>query len=288
MGNNKLNSKYYPWIWVGLVFSTIVDSMYELYLTFSSMQFESRTEAVLSVLDPIVTIGIRVGLCFLIAYLLYTFAFRRHARAISPNDFIYLVMLFTAIARFINGIIGVFAILLPKMYTLSAELFPYALHAAAMLTLFLAVFKRLYKLNPVETYNCFRSYFTLYCIGLGVLMLSNSSVVLMLSDGSAFSAQILATLYENGYTIDLSPFAQGVAIATICLYVAYVISIIVLGEIFRSRAAKFRDPQTRENYYQSHPQKNTYSPRNDVNESFPDVFGDGDGGDDNVFDEFDL
>lgn len=78
---NKIDKKYYVWIWLGLIFATFVRNIYPIYLDIESMIAQASR---LNTLSGVVSIVFGYGLVpavvtFVLALILYYIAARRHA-----------------------------------------------------------------------------------------------------------------------------------------------------------------------------------------------------------------
>ncbi|MDE7373140.1 MAG: hypothetical protein K2N18_03670, partial [Clostridia bacterium] len=75
----------------------------------------------------------------------------------------------------------------------------------------------------------------------------------------------------------------------ICIYFAYLIGVIVLGEMLRRKSDRFRNPETRGEYYEQRDNRG-YKLRRDADVVFGDTAPREDKrkDDDKVFDEFDI
>lgn len=299
---NKLDRKYYVWIWVCLVFASFIRNIYPIYNSFIGIEVGSASALVINIVYILFVCGlIPTFLCYLCSSIVYSFGFRRYVRLISRNDFIYWVMIFTASARAFMGIIDAFSILEPNIYVITSSMLDVTVLTFALYMMYFFVFVPKYNFNPVEKFNSFSYWSMLYFIFLGVITIVPSVMMLLLSDGSVTSSQLLELLkqyYGLTYTIgELQIIGSSI---TLAVYTVYVIATIVISEILRKKARDYRHPEKCEENIFASAFQNNHS-KNDNRNSHP--FGedgsdvDSDlgsqskkhhGKDDKVFDEFDI
>lgn len=294
----KIDRKFYPFIWLGLIVASLVSGVYAMYVTFSNAEgISSATALFVEIFKIILSYGaIPTALCFFFAFILYALAARRGFGAIPRNDFIYTVMIFTAIVRFATGIIEVFCILEPKMYIVTSTVLNPILQPLAYGVMFFFVFAKVYKLNPVEKYYSFMLWAMVYLILLGIAVLAENLLYIIAVQDEASLNLINKLVADYGYVLvknDLQTVASAVALS---VYGVYVIVAAVLGEIMRSKARRFQDPATRGEYFDSQDGR-PYTMRDDVGQTYVDFDKPSQGGNDdndknsgdgNVFDEFDI
>lgn len=298
---SKLNAKYHIWIWVGLVFASFIRNIYAIYFGFTNLESGSASALTINILYTLFVDGIIPAfLCYLCASIVYSFGFRRYVRAISRNDFIYITMIFTAAARVLIGIIEAFAILDARVFTFTSSVLDVTILSAAMFLMYFLVFVPKYKLNPVEKYNSFSSWSMWYLLGLGILNVLPNFTVIMLSDGSQTSSQLLQILQEYyGITLLTDPLQLAACITAVCVYFAIVVAVIVISQVMRKKAADYKDPEKREQFFQQN-KPNYFTDYDSVygdptvgnNQTPPQRPMEGEvqngGKDENVFDEFDI
>ena len=292
---DKLDKKYRPFIWLGLLFASYVRNIYSII--YSALIFKADIAAgstnltlTLDALDIIFSYGvIPMLVCYLAAQLVHRFATMRYGSSISRRDFCYYVMAVTSVSRLFMGLIEVFGILDSRLISFTAPMLSTTVNPAAMLIMFFVIFKRKYPMNPVERYNAYRPWTTMFMAVGGLSAVVSNSALLIMRDTPEF-ANLLLTQY--GINI-LDKYTMAGCITGIAVYFAYLVVMIVLGERLRKRAASFRNPETRADYYATHGNE-PYKFRDDSYDVFGDDGSDtdrphgSDGKDDNVFDEFDL
>ena len=300
---NKIDKKYYVWIWLGLIFATFVRNIFPIYVQIGDMLTEaSRLNTLSGVFSIIFSYGlVPAAVTFLLALILYYITARRHVNYVSRNDFCYWVMIFTAVPRVIVGIVESFAILNPNVYVFTSTVLDELLLPASYLTMFLWIFAKKYKLNPVEKRNSFATLSTIYMIFYGIGVLGTNLTIVALGTDKELASELADYLSQLGYIVGtISTPLQTVSSAiAICVFVAYLVAVIVLSILFRKGSDEFRNEDTRDAYFEKHPGGYGYERRDDVGDTFDEferkhVHKKDDSNDDhtsgggNVFDEFDI
>lgn len=297
---NKIEKKYYVWIWLGLIFATFVRNIFPIYSEINNMLGEASKLATLQgVLSIVFSYGlIPAVVTFVLALILYYITARRHANYISRNDFCYWVMIFTAVPRAIAGIIESFAILNANVYVFGSTVLDALLLPASYLTMFLWIFAKKYKLNPVEKRNSFSVLSTVYMVFYGIGVLGTNLAIVALGKDKELASEVAEYLRQFGYIVNTisSPLQTISSAIAICVFIAYLIAVIVIGILFRKKSEEFRNEDTRDAYFEKHPNSYGYDRRDDVSDTFDeferkhvhkkDDSDKSDGG--NVFDEFDI
>lgn len=297
---NKIEKKYYVWIWLGLIFATFVRNIFPIYSEINNMLGEASKLATLQgVLSIVFSYGlIPTVVTFVLALILYYITARRHANYISRNDFCYWVMIFTAVPRAIAGIIESFAILNVNVYVFGSTVLDALLLPASYLTMFLWIFAKKYKLNPVEKRNSFSVLSTVYMVFYGIGVLGANLAIVALGTDKELASEVAEYLRQFGYIVNTisSPLQTISSAIAICVFIAYLIAVIVIGILFRKKSEEFRNEDTRDAYFEKHPNSYGYDRRDDVSDTFDefekkhvhkkDDSDKSDGG--NVFDEFDI
>lgn len=284
---NKLNKKYYLPIWLGIIFATAVCNLYSLIANFSVIAQESATnlERAVDIVYVLLDALLPAALCFVYALAVYQVGFARYVRCISRADFCYLTALHIACSRLVMGIFNIFSLIDPALDLYFTGMLSVLCNGLAMFFMFFFTFKRFYNFNPVERYRAFSAWGTMFMIGGGVKALLANGALLLVSDDLALMRDVFGYDLTSG---DMKVFSAGL-ITGMCIFGAYIIAMIVLGVLLKKEAGKFQNPATRADYYNTHSNA-PYNMRSDAGDVFgddPDLGGK-DGGDDNVFDEFDL
>ena len=308
MVTDKINKKYFGIAWLALILACFIRNIFSIYVDIVSITEPGRVIILRTIFSIIFYDGlIPAVVTFICALVVWQIGFFRYVRCISRRDFCTLAMLFTAAARCVVGFIEVFAILDTGVYVFTSTVLDFTLLSAAMLTMFLVVINKRYRLNPVERYNAFRLWSMIYMIVAGLGVFCENGLILLLADPNELSSEVVSLLYQLGYPIELlfSKIQIASCAIAIVVYIIFLVAVIVLGEVFRKQSKLYRDPETRGEYYEKNYNRG-YSMRNDSDSVFGSdgVLGDNyysgdshngdsyrnndDGHDDHVFDEFDL
>ncbi|MCM1306082.1 MAG: hypothetical protein NC037_05545 [Bacteroides sp.] len=289
MANGKVIKKYAPIIWIGLLIACLVRNAYEIYLAVSVAEPTSALSVFWLIIRYALSYGIvPMAVVFLCAFVVWHISSMRYVRAVPRADFCYLVMAAVAVVKFFVGIIEIFSILNPNVATITTTVLDFTLLTGVLIGLYFLIAKW-YNLNPVEKYNVFKVWFMVYMIVAGVSVIFSNSVYLSILDGGAYGIEIWEILYDIGQTLEITELQLGASVAVICIYFAYLIAVIVLGELLRKKSDRFRNPETRGEFYENFDNRG-YKLRGDADSVFDgtDPQSDKKKSDDNVFDEFDI
>ncbi|MEG1663566.1 MAG: hypothetical protein RR338_06220, partial [Clostridia bacterium] len=111
MLENKLDKKWYGWIWCGIIFASLVRSLYPMITIFSDMAGAKAATITLNVIMELFFTGaVPAWLCYCCASIMFSMAWRRGYVFSSRTDFVYITMLFTAAARLVMGFIEIFSL----------------------------------------------------------------------------------------------------------------------------------------------------------------------------------
>ncbi len=313
MAKNLIDRKYYPIIWLSLIFASLVASVYSIYTSFVNMEDVTRTSVIIAIFRIIIDGGMSAVWCFVFAMVAYMVGARRYVSVVPRNDFIYTVMAFTAAARMLIGIVDAFCILVPRMYVITSSMLDLIVLTVAYAIMFFAVFDRRYKFNPVERYNAFSTWAMVYFILIGLSVVLMNALYLIVFEDDALLKTVNDYLADFAGIVIVKDSWQTVASAVaLSLYGAFVIVAVIIGEVMRRKAKNFRAPETRGEYFDANP-NDPYSMRDDVSgtyDEFQDPYKSGldenpyrsegdnqgdkkdnndkNGKDGNVFDEFDI
>ena len=287
MANGRLNKKYYPIIWVALLLACVVRNVYEIVYMAATVEPTSALGVFWLIIRYALTYGVvPMAVVFLCAFVVWHIGAWRFVRSVPRTDFCYLVMAGTAIVKFFVGIIEVFSILEPSIRIVTTTVLDFTLLTGMMIGLFFLMSKW-YHLNPVESYNAFKMWFIVYMIVGGIAVISSNSIYLSVLDGSTLGYELWEMLNSMGVP-PISEIQLGASVAVICIYIAYLIAIIVVGEMLRRKSDRFRNPETRGDYYEQFDNR-AYKMRGDTDVVFGDTGAREDKKkDEKVFDEFDI
>lgn len=292
MEKNRIDRKYYALIWIALIVATIVSGIYEIYASIVEIEVLDARETLSLVLRLILSYGaIPTAICFLFGLIVYGIGARRYLLAVPRNDFIYTVMIFTAIARFLCGAVNAFCILLPRMYVVTSAILSPVVGTIAYAIMFSAVFAKNYKMNPAEKADSFKIWATVYLILLGISVVLENLLYIVAVQSENFLSLISDTMYEvYGITFVKDDLQVAASVSALSIYAVFVAVACTIGALLKKKAKEYVAPETRGEYFDSHP-NNPYEMRDDVHDTYGE-FGEDkkedDSKDDKVFDEFDI
>lgn len=304
MAKPLIDKRYYPLIWIALVFASLVANVYVIYLSFQELEAVTVSRVLLNVFRAIFANGaIPAAWCFILALIAYSAGARRYYGVVPRSDFIYTVMAFTAGARVLMGIVDVFCILEPRMGVFTSSFLDLVVLTVAYAIMFFLVIDKRYKMNPIERFGAFSNWAGIYLILMGLSVVVLNAVYLIVFSDDTLLKRVNEALAEiAGYTLvkdSLQTVASAIALS---LYAAIVIATVVIGEILKKRAKNYQAPETRGDYFDQNP-NNPYTVRSDAGDVYGfdqnpsgtnnQSDGDSDKKDDNnsdghVFDEFDI
>ena len=306
MAKNIIDKKYYALIWVSLIFASLIANAYSIYLGFVEMETITRSAVILNIMVEIFSKGlIPAGFCFFVSFIIYAIGIRRGITPIPRNDFVYTVMAFTAGARVVCGVIEIFCIIVPRMYVITSAVLSPVVLTVTYAVMFFLVFAKRYNLNPVEKYNVFRLWATIYLIVLGVSVVFQNALYLAVFNDEELLALVNSALLEyEGYVLVKDSLQTAASAIALSAYGVFVIVAVVLGELMRKQANRLQNPETRGEYFDSQNYR-PYDMRDDVTQTYSEfgepyehndsVHGEDKNGKDdnssgsgNVFDEFDM
>lgn len=294
---NKIDRKYYVWIWLGLIFATYIRNVYGIYEDVNALIGEaSRTQVVADVFIMIFSYGIIPALItFVCALVVYYITARRHSNYVSRNDFCYIVMTFVAGERAVAGFIDAFSILSVEMHIVTATVLDILLLPGTMMLMYFLMAKH-YNFNVVEKRNSFTVLSVVFFVVLGLSVFGNNFTIVSLGSNGEYSQALIEYLHELGYSVSALTSSIQVysSISAIVIYLAYLVADIVLASLMKKNAAEYQDEDTREEFFARHPEARggaPYTRRDDVESTFEDFekqHTKKKDDNDHVFDEFDI
>ena len=168
--DQKVNPKFYPLIWIALIFATLFMNVYAMTTTYSSGDLKGVAIFTQLLYDVILGGLLPCAILYLIASLFYKSLAKRGLLQIPRKDFIYITMLFIAGARFVIGIVRIFSFLSPEIDTYTFIYFDILVQTIALYLEFFLVLAPKY-LNPAQKSLHFHQLSTAYTILVGILTL---------------------------------------------------------------------------------------------------------------------
>ena len=166
--DQKVNPKFYPLIWIALIFATLFMNVYAMTTTYSSGDLKGVAIFTQLLYDVLLGGLLPCAILYLIASLFYRSLAKRGLLQIPRKDFIYITMLFIAGARFVIGIVRIFSFLDPMMEFYTLLYLDILVQTVALYLEFFLVLAPKY-LNPVQASAHFHGLSKIYTILVGVL-----------------------------------------------------------------------------------------------------------------------
>lgn len=258
-GELLINPKFYPLIWVVIVFCSFVRSFYQTYT-----QILNTDNIALGIYNGLLSFVIGgASYAFLIlflSYFLYGMGARRGLRAIPRKDFTYIIMIFVSIAWFVSGMINLFSFIDPAlMYCniLTAE--PVLLTVSLAIMFFMVLVPNY--LNPKQAEKYFKFYGTIYVIVTSAIYILGAIGILScitVANDPALLAEMDNVYYTiNGQDVPIAVVFEAYAFAKtgmeISAYIAIVWSVLmivayfVLANMLKNKAKDFKEEVKPEN-----------------------------------------
>ena len=248
--DQKVNPKFYPLIWIALIFATLFMNVYEMTTTYSSGELKGAGLITQLLIDIFVNGLIPCVFVYVVGALFYRSLARRGLLQIPRKDFIYITMAVIAVARMVEGVIAIFAFVEPMLdlyITLWIDLVAYAV---ALYLEFFLILKPKY-LNPVQAKAHFSLLSKYYLIWSGILFVGMSLVFLAVPstiDMSLEEGIPILVLGEELSPMDalvlrdiFATYFAPISYATIALYVCQLVVHFVLDSVLKKEAKKYRE-----------------------------------------------
>lgn len=293
-------AKWHPLIWVMLVVISLFRNAVEVAADIAAA--EGAAEIILSLLSAVVfSGGIPALLCYCCGLVLYTMSARRGYFFCHRDDFVYLVMLFTAGSRFVVGVINCFSFLEPAVGIYTSLAADVAVLPAAMFAMYFGVLAPRF-MNPRTRADIFAMYGGMFFLLLGIFTVITCGSYLLVYGDSALSSQFEEILRELGYMLSEAEVThiRVACILGLSLLAAWVIAYAAVLAVLRNNAKSYVPPAPPRPDGGSRPYdgdpfadaENGGGPENGSPDDGPGSSGGGSpsssGGDDKVFEEFDI
>lgn len=168
--DQKVNPKFYPLIWIALIFASLFMNVYAMTTTYSTGDLKGVAIFTQLLYDVLLSGLLPSAILYLIASMFYRSLAKRGLLQIPRKDFIYITMLFIAGARFIIGIVRIFSFLDPMMEFYTLLYLDILVQTIALYLEFFLVLAPKY-LNPAQKSQHFHQLSTAYTILVGILTL---------------------------------------------------------------------------------------------------------------------
>ena len=248
--DQKVNPKFYPLIWIALIFATLFINVYAMTTTYSTGELKGAVLITQLLVDVLVNGLLPCVFVYVVAALFYRSLARRGLLQIPRKDFIYITMAVIAVARMIEGVIAIFAFVEPMLDLYIMLWIDLVAYAVALYLEFFLILKPKY-LNPVQAKAHFSLLSKYYLIWSGILFVGMSLVFLAVPSTIDMSLEegipILvlgeelspmdALVYRDIFATYFAPISY----ATIALYVCQLVVHFVLDSVLKKEAEKYRE-----------------------------------------------
>ena len=248
--DQKVNPKFYPLIWIALIFATLFVKVYAMTTTYSSGELKGAVLITQILIDILVNGLLPCVFVYVVAALFYRSLARRGLLQIPRKDFIYITMAVIAVARMIEGVIAIFAFVEPMLDLYIMLWIDLVANAVALYLEFFLILKPKY-LNPVQAKAHFSLLSKYYLIWSGILFVGMSLVFLAVPSTIDMSLEegipilvlgeelspMEALVYRDIFATYFAPISY----ATIALYVCQLVVHFVLDSVLKKEAEKYRE-----------------------------------------------
>lgn len=236
---NKINRKYFPLIWVGLIAASFINALFVIMDDLG--QSVGVKEIVVNALIEILYEGLLPAwLCYCSASIFSSLAIRRGLREVSHSDFIHYTMIFTAAARLVMGIVKICAIASYSVYVYATYICDVTVLSTALYVMFFVVLYPRFS-NPVDGRNAFKLWSSAYLVCQGVHTLFPCVSNFLMKDNGALAERI-QRIYENSgidYDVMVTDDMYIASIIAVSVFVALLIATVVLCAVLDKKAKNF-------------------------------------------------
>ena len=180
--DQKVNPKFYPLIWIALIFASLFMNVYAMTTTYSTGDLKGVAIFTQLLYDVLLGGLFPCAILYLIVSLFYRSLAKRGLLQIPRKDFIYITMLFIAGARFIIGIVRIFSFLDPMLEFYTLLYLDILIQTVALYLEFFLVLAPKY-LNPVQTSAHFRQLSKIYTLLVCILAVAVVGGVFLAIEG---------------------------------------------------------------------------------------------------------
>lgn len=289
----RISPKWHGAIWALLVAASLFRNVTTIVYDITASIPQGGVEVLINiVVDALFSGALPAVLCYLCASVLFSMSARRGYSFCHRDDFIYIVMIFTAGARLVIGIAECFSFIQPLVAVYTSFTADVLVLTAAMFAMYFAVLKPRF-MNDRTASDLFGLYGGVYFLVQGLFTVIPCVTYLSVYGDSARSAELREILDSLGYNLTASEGAhfRSACIAGLVIFGLWLIAYIVVMILLREKAKKYVPPVE--------PPKNDNPFGGNDNNPFDDNGGNGGnpfggdapsdgGGNGKVFEEFDL
>ena len=248
--DQKVNPKFYPLIWIALIFATLFVKVYAMTTSYSTGELKGAVLITQILIDVLVNGLLPCVFVYVVGALFYRSLARRGLLQIPRKDFIYITMAVIAVARMVEGVIAIFAFVEPMLDLYIMLWIDLVAYAVALYLEFFLILKPKY-LNPVQAKAHFSLLSKYYLIWSGILFVGMSLVFLAVPSTIDMSLEegipilvlgeelspMEALVYRDIFATYFAPISY----ATIALYVCQLVVHFVLDSVLKKEAEKYRE-----------------------------------------------
>lgn len=248
--DQKVNPKFYPLIWIALIFATLFIKVYAMTTTYSTGELKGAALITQLLIDILVNGLLPCVFVYVVASLFYRSLAKRGLLQIPRKDFIYITMAVIAVARMIEGVIAIFAFVDPMLDLYIMLWIDLVAYAVALYLEFFLILKPKY-LNPVQAKAHFSLLSKYYLIWSGILFVGMSLVFLAVPSTIDMSLEegipiivlgeelspMDALVYRDIFATYIAPTSY----VTIAVYVCQLVVHFVLDSVLKKEAKKYRE-----------------------------------------------
>lgn len=238
MFRNRIDKKWYALIWFALIFACFIQNAYAIYYGVAELESTAANKITLLIIEDICFDGLIPALiCYICASLMYSMAWARGMRFSSRNDFLYIVMIFTAGAKAVIGLINIFSVLAPVVNVYVSMVITMIVYAVSYYAMYFAVLKPKYMHIKVcaRTFSFFGS---IYMTVLGVFTLLPAVGVFILHSGAFLPEQYFELFENTAVRMLMTKEMFGASVASVVVYALLVIATIIAGALLNKQAKK--------------------------------------------------
>ncbi len=257
--NGKLDPKFYPLIWIGLVFATLFSRLYDLYYAFAGEDM-NPAQILINIVVQVIASGVLPAiLCYYIPAWFHRDGAKRGLFAIPRNDFIYFTMIFMAISRVVVGVVRIFGFLDYRVSYCTELFLELFVVTVAMMLMYFLVLAPKYLSNPYEKHRYFKFYFNKYMLWAGVLYMLASFVFIVSFEAlnsAEYEEVILSVLgsyvasgEEEIFLLALAEIMYYMSISsyvTIGVYAVALVAYIVLEKVLDKKGKAYKEAHPQE------------------------------------------
>lgn len=232
--------KWYSAVWAVLIVCSLLRNIVSIVTNIQLVANDGAAQILLTLFVEVIFSGVLpAAICYFCALIFYYIVARRVRAFCRRDDFVYLVMAFTAAARVIMGIVESTALINSAVLSYTSLAFNSTVLTAAYFIMFFAVIKPRY-LNDKTAYDSFNVFASVYFFFQGLGTIIPCTVYLLVATGTSVGASFVEALeiYTNT-TLVVDKHMEIACIIALCLYFLWLVAAVTLSLIMRKKAKNF-------------------------------------------------